>query len=363
MKELPRYGFIAFIAATVMMTFTSIQVHLQMVLRGNMEDWRESFLWNAMIWYSWVPLIPFVVALSFRYPIEKGRRFLPRIALHIFLALAFILLHALIAGALMSFTPDIYGMPSNPARGAIRLLGVQAHWGFMSYVCTVALVHVSIHVRRAQEEVLAREALRTQAVSAQLSALQRQMQPHFLFNSLNALVSMLPEESSAQRFTIRLSDMLRVLLENSDQPTASLAEELALVNAYLEIERARLGSRLRTDIDVIDSLLDFRLPSLTLQPLVENAIRHSISRSLEGGQITVHARRDLEQVHIEVSNTCQGRINGDDSGTGMTLPNCRQRLALMYGPGARFDAGYIGSNLFRASIILPTETTLGLRPV
>lgn len=357
-----RYGFIAFIAATVMMTFTSVQVHLQMVLRGSTDDWRDSFLWNALIWYSWVPLIPFVIALSLRYPIDVGRNFLPRIGLQIFFALMFIALHALIAGTLMSFTPELYGMPSNPVVGAIRLIGVQAHWGFMSYVCTVALVHVSIHVRRAQAEVLAREAMRTQAVTAQLSTLQRQMQPHFLFNSLNALVSMLPENSPAQRFTIRLSDMLRVLLENSDRPTATLAEELALVNAYLEIERARLGSRLRTDIDVSESLLDFRLPSLTLQPLVENAIRHSISRTLEGGDITVHARRDAELVHIEVSNTCQAQISGDHSGTGVTLPNCRQRLALMYGPQAHFDAGFVGRNLFRASIILPTQTCLAGRP-
>ncbi|HEX6832436.1 MAG TPA: histidine kinase, partial [Rudaea sp.] len=284
------------------------------------------------------------------------------IALQFGALLTFLWLHALLAGSIMNITPDLYGMPPGVLHSALHLLSVQAHWGFMSYVVTVALVHVTIYMRRAHAETLAREALRTEAANAQLSALQRQMQPHFLFNALNALVSMLQEDSAAQRFTIRLADLLRVLLENSERPTATLAEELALVNAYLEIERARLGARLRTDIRVTDSLLDCRLPSLTLQPLVENAIRHSISRTFEGGEITLHAHRDTEEVRIEISNTCPTTLDNDESGTRMTLPNCRRRLALMYGPAARFDAGFAGRNLFRATIILPIGAPAALQP-
>lgn len=362
MKQMLRYGFIAFIAATMMTLFTSCQVYMQMVLRDSYRDWASSFLWNALIWYSWVPLIPLVIALAFRYPIEKGRYFFARIALQVFLVIGFIGLHALLAGTIMSLTPELYGMPPSVLRSTMHLLSVQAHWGFMSYVCTVALVHVMIYVQRAHAESLAREALRTEAANAQLSALQRQMQPHFLFNSLNALVSMLQENSAAQRFTIRLADLLRVLLENSERPTATLGEELALVHAYLEIERARLGSRLRTDIQVTDSLLDCRLPSLTLQPLIENAIRHSISRTFSGGEISLHARREPEEVHIEITNTVEHPTGGDETGTRMTLPNCRRRLALMYGPAARFDAGFAGRNLFRATIILPAVATPELQP-
>ena len=352
LKQVLRYTSIVFIAASVMVAFTTFQVHLQMMLRGQYDDGISSFLWNVLIWYSWLPLLPFAIVITLRYPIEKGPHFLKRITLQFCGMILLLALHALIAGTLLSTIPDLYDMPSDPLLAALRLIGLIGHWGVMMYVATIALVHVFVYMRKAQTESLAREAMRTQAAAAQLSVLQKQMQPHFLFNSLNALVSMLEENSPPQRFTIRLADMLRSLLENSDRPTASLAEEIAVVNAYLEIERARLGSRLRTDIDVIDSTTECRLPSLTLQPLVENAIRHSISRTLEGGEITVHARRELDNVRIDITNTCVAHVNGH-AGTGVTLPNCRQRLALMYGPQAKFDAGFTDSNLFRATIILP----------
>jgi two-component system sensor histidine kinase AlgZ len=239
----------------------------------------------------------------------------------------------------------------------VQLLAMQAHWGFLAYIAMIALVHVTIYVHRAQGEALAREELRTQAVSAQLTALAKQMQPHFLFNALNALVAMLEEGSAAQVFTIRLADMLRILLQRGDRATATLGEELALVEAYLDIERARLGSRLHTDIQVAESVTQCRVPAFILQPLVENAITHGISRSLEGGEVQVRAAREAGAIVIEISNTCAGGPEGGDAADGMqlALPNCRRRLALLYGAGARFYASFVTRNLFRASIILPGD--------
>jgi two-component system sensor histidine kinase AlgZ len=220
------------------------------------------------------------------------------------------------------------------------------------------MVHVGIYFRRAQTEALAREELRTQAASAQLTALARQMQPHFLFNALNALVAMLDEGSTAQVFTIRLAQMLRILLQSGDRATATLGEELALVEAYLEIERARLGSRLRTEIQVSPAVTECRLPAFILQPLVENAITHGIARTLEGGQIQVRAQRDASDVVIDISNTCTASAGQEPAdGMQLTIPNCRRRLALMYGPQARFEAGFVTRNLFRASIILPLDSS------
>jgi two-component system sensor histidine kinase AlgZ len=197
--------------------------------------------------------------------------------------------------------------------------------------------------------------MRTQAASAQLMALAQQMQPHFLFNALNALVAMQPEGSAAQTFTIRLADMLRILLQAGERATATLAEELTLVDAYLEIERARLGTRLRTDIRIPPALLQCRLPAFTLQPLVENAITHSIARTPEGGEIQIRATRGSEEIAIDISNTCNPDTARQDNAEGMRLsiPNVRRRFGLMYGTRARFEAGFVSSNLFRASIILP----------
>jgi hypothetical protein len=354
-----RYALIAFVTAGVMTVFTGIQVQMQMVIRGENMSWWFSFLWNAVVWYSWALIVPFAALLVRRYPLEKGPGLYARVAFHAALAAGFIGLHAIIAASVMQISPELfYDTPEGVPRAALRLLAMQAHWGLMSYVIMVALVHISIYVERAQNEAMAREQLRTQAATAQLSALKRQMQPHFLFNALNALTSMLDEGSPAQRFTIRLGDMLRILLQSGDRATATVAEEMVLVDAYLEIERARLGSRLRTDIQISDAVADFSLPSFLLQPLVENAIRHSISRTLEGGDLQVRATRDASNVLIEISNSCggPGAQQGAADGMRMTIPNCRRRLDLMYGPAAHFDAGFVANNLFRAAISVPAHS-------
>jgi hypothetical protein len=366
-SRLIRYGLIAVLAATVMTVFTGIQVQMQMVTRG--EDgsgsWLASFEWNAVIWYSWALVAPFAAILVSRYPIEKGAVLSRNMARQVALGLGFIVLHAMIAGAVMQIAPSAFYVPATFIGATVRLLCVQAHWGLMSFMIIVTLMHVSIYVQRAQAEAMGREELRTQAATAQLYALKRQMQPHFLFNALNALAAMLDEGSAAQRFTIRLADMLRILLQSGDRAVATVAEELVLVDAYLEIERARMGSRLRTDIQIDESVTDCQLPSFILQPLVENAIRHSISRTLEGGDLHVRATRDASQVRIEISNSCNESTadQGAPGGMRMTIPNCRRRLDLMYGGTARFDVGFVTRNLFRAAIILPVEPARILLPV
>ena len=293
-------------------------------------------LWSAVIWYTWA--FARAAADHAGAALTRSKRAGPVLratsALHLVLGAVCIGLHAIIAAAIMHPYPERFGLLPEFGPAIIQLLAMQAHWGFLSYVAMIALVHVTIYVRRAQAEALAREELRTQAVSAQLTALARQMQPHFLFNALNALVAMLDEGSPAQVFTIRLADMLRILLQRGDRATATLGEELALVEAYLDIERARLGSRLQTDIQ--HRRFGDRsacVPAFILQPLVENAITHGISRMLEGGEITVRAQREAGDIVIEISNTCESADGEDEAADGMqlALPNCRRRLALLYG--------------------------------
>ena len=353
MQRLRRYGLIAFVAATVMTAITTFQTQMQMVVRGEDMSLVPMFAWNAVIWYVWGVLAPFVVLFCQRHPLEWREWSWRAFALQASAALVFIALHATIVAAAMQVTPAWFGMPETFSARVVRLLTTQAHWGVMCYLATTACAHAEIYFRRARAESLAREALRTQAATAQLSALQRQMQPHFLFNALNALVAMLEENSKAQHFTVRLADMLRMLLHHGERATATLGEELILVNAYLAVERVRLGSRLRTRIDVADALLDYRLPSFTLQPLVENAIRHGIARSLEGGEIALSAWRDGGEVHIEIENTGSLPPSVKDAGMRMTLPNCRHRLALLYDEAARFEAGFIADGRYRVVIVVP----------
>lgn len=363
-KRVLRYVLVSIVVTTAMTLFTSLQVYMQMVMSSDFGSWQSSLAWNAAVWFCWIPLIPFAIILCRRYPVEGARR-AEHVFMQLVLAIGVIVVHAVLAACVMSLdTKLFFFMPSDPRLGADRLLTTNAHWGLMLYACIFAFVHMVIYFERAQAEVVAREAQRTEAATAQLSALKRHMQPHFLFNSLNALVSMQREGSAEQHFTVRLADMLRILLRNADHATASLAEEIALVDAYIEIERTRLGSRLHTRLSIADNLLDCRLPSFILQPLVENAIRHGVSRTLESGEIALCAKRVGEEIHIEISNFCPAAEDALDSAAGsrMTLPNCSRRLALMYGSSARFDAGFVDRNHFRASIILPGAAQGALQP-
>ena len=357
--RLLRYWAIAALVATAMSLFTAFQTLMQFILRGQEMSYIATWQWSSIIWYLWALLAPMPILLTLRFPIERGRGLAKSIPLHLLFAGIFIGLHATLAAMIMHVYPERFGIVPDLGPAIVQLLAMQAHWGFLSYVALIAMVHVAIFVRRAKDEALAREQLRTQAVSAQLMALAQQMQPHFLFNALNALVAMQDEGSAAQTFTIRLADMLRMLLQSGGHATATLAEEVALVDAYLDIERARLGSRLRTDMSIPAALAQCRLPAFTLQPLVENAITHGIARTPEGGEIRIRAARRTNEIAIDISNTCDPAIRGIDDAEGMRLaiPNCRQRLNLMYGSRARFEAGYDARNLFRASIILPADTS------
>lgn len=350
-----RYWAIAALMATMMMLFTAFQTRMQFILRGQEMAYWDSVLWSGVVWYVWALLSPLAILQALRHPIEKGPRLIPAIAIQLLYALCFIGLHAVVAAAVMHVYPERFGLAPQFDQSIVQLLAMQGHWGMMSYIGLVAMVHVGIYFRRAQDEALAREEMRTQAASAQLMALAQQMQPHFLFNALNALVAMQPEGSAAQTFTIRLADMLRILLHAGERATATLRDELELVDAYLQIERARLGSRLRVETEVEPTLLGTALPAFILQPLVENAITHGIARRAEGGEIRLRAFRGSNDVVIEVVNSRPPDAGGSDApeGSQMTIRNARRRLALMYGPQASLEAGVAGRNLFSASIILP----------
>jgi len=337
LENLRRYGWIALAAATAMTAITTFQTQMQYVVRGEDMNLAPMLGWNAVIWYVWGLLAPFVIVFCQRHPLEwrgwKWRAF----ALQASAALVFIVLHATIVATVMQVAPEWFGMPVTFSARVVRLLTTQAHWGVMCYLATAACANAGIYFRRARDESLAREALRTQAATAQLSALQRQMQPHFLFNALNALVAMLEENSKAQHFTVRLADMLRMLLHHGERATATLGEELVLVNAYLAVERVRLGARLRSHIDVADALLDCRLPSFLLQPLVENAIRHGLASQPEGGTLTLRARRDGDLLTLEVADDGAGMNGGAATRSdGFGLRSVRERLEAA-GPPHRLD--------------------------
>jgi LytS/YehU family sensor histidine kinase len=178
--------------------------------------------------------------------------------------------------------------------------------------------------------------LSTQLSQAQLSALKMQIHPHFLFNTLNSIVGLIQtDKDSAETMTRKLSDFLRITLKNSGEMTVSLEEEFSFIKTYLDIEKVRFQKRLTIEFCCDENILSAKVPNLILQPLVENSIKHGISRRKKDGRIKISAFRDDDFLVLEVLD------NGDWSGivhngiepekSGVGLKNTAARLKQIYG--------------------------------
>ncbi|MFZ1146159.1 MAG: histidine kinase [Bryobacteraceae bacterium] len=182
-------------------------------------------------------------------------------------------------------------------------------------------------------ESLRRREMERLVSQGELRALQSQINPHFLFNALNAIYGTIPREAArARRMVLNLAEIFRYFLQ-SEKTFVPLAQEMQIVRAYLEVEQARLGSRLSVEIDVDEALLDVPIPALSVEPLVENAIRHGIAPSTGPGYVRIHGELLDGQVRITVENSSSGDAAGSP-GTGVGLDNLRRRLEICYGPAA-----------------------------
>ena len=179
--------------------------------------------------------------------------------------------------------------------------------------------------------------MRRLVAQAELRALQSQIHPHFLFNALNALYGIIPRDARGARETVlHLADIFRYFLETR-KAYLPLQEELRIVKAYLEVERLRLGEKLRTELDVAPETLSAPIPVLSIQPLVENAVKHGIAPMAEGGLIRIEARRqDTGGLTISVRDTGAG-FGPQARASGVGLENVARRLELSYGPAAKLD--------------------------
>lgn len=202
-----------------------------------------------------------------------------------------------------------------------------------------------------QEEVRAEGESRYQALNARI-------RPHFLFNALNslaALISIRPNE--AETMVEDLSDLFRASLEKRGQ-VGPLADEIGLCHAYLRIEKARLGEKLDADWDVPESVLNWPVPMLVVQPLVENAVHHGVSKMKDSGIIRITAREIDERLVVEVENPLPPGESRASHGNRIAVDNIAQRLSLIYGDSARLDLGRdqrLEGPVFRARLIVPKE--------
>ncbi|HUF25427.1 MAG TPA: histidine kinase, partial [Gemmatimonadaceae bacterium] len=208
----------------------------------------------------------------------------------------------------------------------------QLDLNLFSYFIIVAATHAVDYYRLYRERRVRAAELANQLTSAQLQVLKMQLQPHFLFNTLNAIAELVHEDAeAADRMITRLGDLLRLSLDRSGEQEVPLRQELDFLGAYLEIEQTRFRDRLSIEMDIAPETLDASVPNLLLQPLVENAIKHGTSACAARGRITITATLRGGELRIEIRDNGRGLPHPAVLREGVGLRNTRARLVQLYG--------------------------------
>jgi two-component system, LytTR family, sensor kinase len=232
-------------------------------------------------------------------------------------------------------------VPLRLGSGEVRYLGLGRRFGGRRYLSEDldALAEMSTLVE-SQLEQLREQELRQLVSEAELRALQSQIHPHFLFNALNTLYGVIPRQAApARRMVLNLADIFRYFLR-TDRTLIPLEEELRIVQAYLEIESLRLGDKLRVEVSTDPGAARIPIPVLSIQPLVENAVKHGIARQPHGGLVRIETKVDGGNLNVRVSDDGSGFAESptpDDGSPGIGLENVRRRLRLCYGPDAHLE--------------------------
>ena len=228
-------------------------------------------------------------------------------------------------------------------------------YGFISGIC--AFLHSRMQTQQALVQKLEVEQ---QLTTAQLKALQMQMEPHFLFNTLNAITALVEDGSQkeAAETLAHLNEILKSTLARETPEKIPLAQELAVVEHYLAIEQVRFADRLSIEMSIDPGALDSMVPCFLLQPIVENAIRHGISPLLDAGVIHASVERDGDMLHLSVRDNGPGLTSKANRGHGIGLRNTEGRLAHFYPQKYKFSSGAGQSGGFEVSITIPYERAL-----
>lgn len=299
---------------------------------------------GAVVW-ALITLIAF--GLSRRFPLDRRPRY-TAIAVHV------------TAGAALASAEAIATFAVGQAAGWVLPEEFPRHFftGFPSnliyYWLLVGVGHGLNFYRRYREREANAARLEARLAQAELHLLKSQLHPHFLFNTLQAISTLMHRNPrAADRMLSRLSELLRVALDYSSTQEVSLEEELAFLEPYLEIERARLGDRLSFELDVKENVLSARVPHMILQPLVENAIRHGVAPRVAPGHIRVFARGRRNRLDLEVSDDGPGVPDGQPMNGGLGLTITRVRLEQLYGGDFLFEPSNAPGGGFRVSITIP----------
>jgi sensor histidine kinase YesM len=332
-----RYFWIALGLSTAIGLLNFTYIALDDLTRG--VDFRilERFVEEMTAAYGVVLLVPLVVWIAFRFPLDRSGR-LVRLPIHLAALAAFSIVHTswnwgtrALVFPLVKLGAYDYG--AMPMRYFMELPS-----DVIVYSLVLVLSYLTNHYHRAQEERVSRSQLESRLARARLENLRAQIQPHFLFNALNTVSSVMYEDpSAADTMLSKLSELLRRTMDgNLGAQEVRLAEEVETLDLYLDLMRARFGERLEVEVHVEPAAESALVPALVLQPLVENALRHGAPPPPETARLTVSGERNGRRLRLTIEDNGAGFADAEAavSGPSIGLPNTAARLHQLYGESA-----------------------------
>jgi Histidine kinase len=343
----------------VLTVATALECHSLSTRADSLTSWAASVLYGAMLWLWWTPVVELLRRAGKRWPAAL-RVSISSSARHLVVAAGVGLAHL---GILQLAVDSISRLGPPELRAEYGSLDLFNLWRVGIEILLYGLVwlacaahHTQLAARR---DTMRSLELERQLSSAHLRALQMQLEPHFLFNTLNAVTSLmeLNRPGEALETLGHLNIILKTVLRRNTPSKIPLAQELELVESYLAIERMRFADRLRVDLDLDPNALDGLIPCFLLQPLIENAIRHGIARSELDGYIATSARRVGTRMQLQVRDSGPGLKGSSPPGFGVGLINTRERLVHFYQDDYELSTFQPESGGFEVSITIPYERT------
>lgn len=306
-------------------------------------------------WFIWVPLTFFITDLAQRFPV-RGDKTIKALIIHTLIAFllssAFIAVDAYIQLALLPIPWE-----KDPNQAVLYLFLRKLHINILIYGGIVAFQHAVVNYRRAADRERDAVQLHSDLVGARLEVLRHQLNPHFLFNTLNAVGAYVySDPDKADAMLADLGELLRIALKTHQGPTWTLAEEWSFCNLYLKLQKNRFADRLHVEQSPDKRYFSARVPVLLLQPLLENALEHGIGHRARGGSVTLRVTADHTNLCLEVTDNGPGLPRAIEEGIG--LSNTRSRLHNLYGEAGRLRIENRTEGGCRAAVFLPLPASM-----
>ncbi len=337
-------------AALFMAVVESSQSYVRGIATASPSPWLKAFLYSLPSWLIAAALVWPLIAVARHARLDRPPR-ARSIAILLAAAIVFILTHAALFSTI---TFGFFGVHSY-AYAFSKVLTYSSVTDLMIVSGVVGGLHAYHAYRTLQDREVATAHLQASLTEARLQALRGQLNPHFLFNTLNAIsvLALKNDQKAVVQTLSRLSDLLRISLAAEPLREVPLANELEFIDGYLEIQRLRFPDRLTIVRHIDNEAMDGLVPSMILQPLVENAVVHGIAPHAGKGVLTLTAACDNGHLRLEVRDSGPGFISAEPARTGIGLQNTRARLDQLYGEAHTFAVGNAPQGGTLASIVLP----------